>query len=525
MTVHRPHSADAEPQAGPGTGTVRATSVRAPDRPASRPVRRRLFLPARLRIVGWCTLLLIVTLFSVGLAVRNLLQADAVRSVHDGLVQETREFLRVAESGRDPITGAPTVDAVQLMEGHLLRQYPHDGELLFGIAGDGRVLTQPDRPPSEAEQREVIAPIVAEAGEGGRLETSAGPVLWSSVRVVDDSGEPAGTYVIASEVTPHLASAEAVTRAVMIVSGGGVLIAALASWIIAGQILRPVNAVRKAAERITHEDLTQRIEVVGHDDVAALAMQFNAMLDRLEGAFRVQREFLDDASHELRTPITIVRGNLELLGDDDPAERAEVVRLCGGELDRMSRIVEDLLLLAKSEQPDFVSPRRTDLLELTTDVAAKLQRLGDRRWRIDDLPEGEAMLDPQRITQALVQLAQNAVQHTGPGDRIALGAVVRGPDVVFRVADTGHGVTPDDAEAIFQRFSRGATHGGSRGLHTGAGLGLAIVTAIAEAHGGRVELDSRPGAGATFSIRLPGAAGGAGDVPTDRIEGGAWTTS
>jgi two-component system, OmpR family, sensor kinase len=242
--------------------------------------------------------------------------------------------------------------------------------------------------------------------------------------------------------------------------------------------------VRQAAAEITEDDLTRRIPVSGNDDVAALARQFNSMLDRLERSFRLQRQFLDDASHELRTPITIVRGHLELMGDS-PAERAEVVRLCTDELDRMARLVEDLLLLVKAERPDFLRPVAVSLPELTSDIDAKLRALGDRRWVLESIAEGEAVLDPQRITQALVQLASNAVKHTGSGDTIRFGSAVDGV-VSFWVADSGPGVR--DESLLFSRST---------------GLGLPIVKAIAVAHGGAVHVRSVPGEGATFVVEVP----------------------
>jgi signal transduction histidine kinase len=266
---------------------------------------------------------------------------------------------------------------------------------------------------------------------------------------------------------------------------------------VAGQILAPVRMVRRAAAEITEQDLTRRITVAGRDDVAGLAEQFNAMLDRLEQAFTMQRQFADDASHELRTPITIVRGHLEVMGDD-PAERAEVVRLCVDELDRMSRIVSDLLVLAIAERPDFVRPQRVELAELTSEVDAKVRALAARSWRLEAIAEGTMVLDPQRITQAVVQLAQNAVQHSGDGDEIRLGSALREGKASFWVTDTGPGVSDRDVERIFQRFVRGG--GDHRG---GAGLGLAIVAAIAGAHGGSVTVASTPGHGATFAVELP----------------------
>jgi signal transduction histidine kinase len=172
-----------------------------------------------------------------------------------------------------------------------------------------------------------------------------------------------------------------------------------------------------AAAQIGEDDLTRRIPVRHNDAIAALADQLNAMMERLRAAFATQRQFFDDASHELRTPITIIRGNLELLGDD-PTERAEDIRLCLDELDRMSRIVDDLLLLAKSERPDFVRPEPVDLTELTSDLDAKVRALGERHWQLEAIGEGTVRVDPQRITQAMVQLAHNAVQHTKSGDVI-----------------------------------------------------------------------------------------------------------
>jgi two-component system OmpR family sensor kinase len=314
-----------------------------------------------------------------------------------------------------------------------------------------------------------------------------------------------GFFIVGELLQPPRAEIDDSIRTLAIVSAIGLLLAGVASWIVSGQILAPLRLVRRTAEEITEDDLTRRIPVTGNDDLSALADRFNAMLDRLSRAFATQREFVDDAGHELRTPITIIRGNLEVMGDD-PAERAEVVRLCTDELDRMSRIVEDLLVLAKSERPDFVRQAPVELAELTSDIDAKVRSLADRHWVLESCGDGEVCIDAQRITQAVVQFAQNAVQHTAAGATIRIGSAVRrqaGVDTVaVWVADTGPGVRAEDAESIFERFSRGST-GGARNHRSGAGLGLAIVRAIAEAHGGRIRLDSTPGAGARFTIEVP----------------------
>jgi signal transduction histidine kinase len=208
---------------------------------------------------------------------------------------------------------------------------------------------------------------------------------------------------------------------------------------------------------------------------------------------------VDDAGHELRTPITVVRGHLELMGDD-PRDRRETIALVTDELDRMARIVDDLLLLAKAEQPDFVQLEAVELSDLTTELLAKARTIGDRDWRLDACASGPFRADPQRVTQAVLNLARNAVEHTAPGAEIALGTARGDGTVRLWVRDTGTGVDPAERDRIFERFARGRD--GPR-RSEGAGLGLSIVRAITDAHRGRVEVDSRAGTGATFTLVLP----------------------
>ena len=297
------------------------------------------------------------------------------------------------------------------------------------------------------------------------------------------------------------AYADDAARLMLVVGGVTLLGAAAAAWLVAGRILRPLRDVAETARTITDTDLSGRIPHAGDaDELGDLVRTVNAMLDRVETGVAAQRRFVDDAGHELRTPITIVRGHLEVLDPTDADDVRTTVALVDDELSRMNRMVSDLLLLARSEQPTFLHPEPVDVADLTADTFGKVERLGERDWVLETAARVDAVLDPQRITQAVVALADNACRHTGPGDRIGIGSQLTGGWLRFWVSDTGPGVSPADRARIFERFSRG-TEAGPRS--DGAGLGLSIVRAIAVAHGGQVLLDSVPGRGATFTVVIP----------------------
>ncbi|MEV4649208.1 ATP-binding protein [Saccharopolyspora sp. NPDC049357] len=483
--------------------TTRRTAMTtdSPTRPLTRLAGRRgTRVPARAQIMGWLLLVLVLVLLTVIVIVREYLHDEVDRRVTSSLEQEAKEFVAFAESGQDPVSGRMFADPGTLLHNYLGHQYPDTDEALIGAWPAARglgVVSQEQTEPIKAvaHDRTVLQRIIDDPRAHGDLDTPAGPVRWVKVRAETAQGGSAW-FVVEHHIAAETAEVDRSVRVLLLVSALGVVLAALISWVVAGLILAPVRAVRQAAAEITEHDLTRRIPVEGRDDIAALADQFNAMLDRLEDAFRIQRQFVDDAGHELRTPITIVRGNLELIGVD-PAERDEVVRLCTDELDRMTRIVNDLLVLAKADRPDFVSPTEVSLAELTSDIDAKVRSLGDRRWVLAEMGEGEFSLDGQRITQAMVQLAQNAVQHTSAGSTIRIGSAAGDGTVELWVSDEGPGVDPSEVEKIFERFSHG------NGRKGGAGLGLAIVRAIADAHDGRVLVRSAPGSGATFRLELP----------------------
>lgn len=279
-----------------------------------------------------------------------------------------------------------------------------------------------------------------------------------------------------------------------------ILVASLLAWFAAGRILAPLRNLSATVKSISESDLSQRIVTEGKGEVAQLGRIFNAMMDRIETAFDTQRNFINDAGHELKTPITIIRGHLELM-DADPQSQQETVELVIDELDRMNRLVEDLVLLAKSERPDFLQIETIELTSFVAELFSKLQKLGERNWNLDNgILSGRMTGDRQRITQAIINLANNAVQHTITDSLIVFGAKIETNCVEFWIRDTGNGIATDEQKRIFDRFTRVKN---TRRRSEGSGLGLAIVKTVVEAHGGAINLQSQLGIGSTFSLVLP----------------------
>jgi signal transduction histidine kinase len=225
-----------------------------------------------------------------------------------------------------------------------------------------------------------------------------------------------------------------------------------------------------------------------------------------------EREFVRDASHELRTPITVARGHAELIragaADRDVASDAEVVL---DELGRLSRLSERLLLLAASEDPGFLHRTDLSLEPLIVNTVNRWSATASRRWGVEVDGEGHVPADAERLSIALDALVENAVRYTGPGDEITLRANGRPGRAVIEVSDSGDGIPREDLDRIFDRFTR--VHRERDRARGGTGLGLAIVKAIVDAHGGSIEVTSAPGVGTTFRILLPGFSPASGPVP------------
>ena len=320
------------------------------------------------------------------------------------------------------------------------------------------------------------------------------------IQPVKIRGKALGVFVVAHTISGERKEVIEAVSVVIQVSSIVVVIALILSWIASGKVLAPLRSFSATARSISESDLSQRIPLKGKDELSEVATTFNEMMDRLEATFINQRNFINDAGHELRTPITIIRGHLELMDEENSEEVQETTTLVIDELDRMSRFVEDLILLAKAERLDFLQLETVDIKIFTQEIFSNAHALGERNWCLDNTETGMIIFDRQRLTQAVMNLAQNATQHTTNNDRIAIGSAIEKGEIKFWVRDTGEGINQTDQQRIFDRFARVAN---SRRRSEGAGLGLSIVKAIAEAHDGEVILKSQPGKGAKFCIILP----------------------
>jgi signal transduction histidine kinase len=470
----------------------------------------RFLLSARTRILAWYIVLMATSSMVSILAIRQELFTRVQERVERSLSQEVQEFRRLVKSV-NPKTNKPFAsdEVIDLFDLFVARNIPDDDEFLLTLF-NGRLYKHSPRALPEPLQQD--SPLIQHWGqltkpERGQITTTLGELLYLAEPVkityqaepINSTEDVQGVFVVAHMTTGERGEVDEAIAVVVEVTIIVLTAASILAWAVAGKVLAPLRLLTKTALSITNNsDLTQRIPVQGGDEIAELTITFNEMMARLEDAFISQRNFINDASHELRTPITIIRGHLELLSDD-PQERRETMELIADELDRMNRFVDDLLILAKAEQPQFLRLETVDVKSLIEEVYTKAKTLATRNWRLDNRGCGTIVADRQRLTQAIINLAQNATQHTRAEDVIALGSIVRKGKARFWVSDTGQGIAYSDQKRVFQRFARGVNGRRSEG----AGLGLAIVQAIATAHGGCVELSSQPGVGSTFALVIP----------------------
>ncbi|CAN5185244.1 HAMP domain-containing sensor histidine kinase [soil metagenome] len=421
-------------------------------------------------------------------------------------IQRERTLVQIDERLSDAVddaafiatdSAAPDLEAA--LTALVQRLRPASGEGTFALVDGTRAIVPGGEVPLHPERDAAFVARVL-------LETSGGDVVRGTAQVGDAPlryvaipvtvGSNAGLFVVVTDLAAELSPLNDAFATFALVAVVALVAVGLVGWVVAGRLLAPIRRLRETAARITASDPSERIEVVGTDDVSELTVTVNDMLDRLDGALQGQRRLLDDVGHELKTPITIVRGHLEVMSPDDPADVTATRALALDELDRMAGLVRDIAELSDLHRPLRIAPEPTPIAALTQTVRLKAAALSSAHsWTVTRAADVTAVLDPERLTQALLQLATNAVTHGPAGGEIRIASEIRDARLVFTVSDDGPGVEGAAATEVFARFARGQS--GGRGTQ-GSGLGLAIVAAIAVAHGGTASAQ-----GSTFTIDLP----------------------
>lgn len=449
----------------------------------------------RARILAAILLVTAVGLIVTG-SVSHLIQRDRVVSGVDADLERQVTAARQLLSSGDGAVGSAR-DAL----GRLLATLPAppDGSVLGIVDGEPALVPGTARA-FALEDSPLVERVVAEVRDGSaRIGTAVFDdveLRYVAVPVVVAGADDDGIYLVAIDLRAALEPTDRALLVFVVVAGVTLLAVALAGWLVAGRLLRPLRRLRETTERITASDLGERIPVDGHDDISRLTETVNEMLDRLDAALRNQRELLDDVRHELRTPLTIVRGHLELVDVADPDDVGRTVELAVDELDRMAALVDALAALAevRAAVPRFDA---VDLERLTRDIGDLVSAIPGHPWTVAGSADGSVLADRALLVQALLQLADNAAKHSPAGTPIEVGSRRVDAGVELWVRDYGPGIPPGQEAHIFERFAR--VPGTQR---RGSGLGLAIVDGIARAHGGSAHVES-PGPGARFVITIP----------------------
>ncbi|VEP12003.1 Histidine kinase [Hyella patelloides LEGE 07179] len=359
-----------------------------------------------------------------------------------------------------------------------------------------------DLPQSLQPNSQLIERLISQketvSGEFQTQELEVGKIIYRTF-LFDTPGQDKGVFLVARATYSEYKEAALAMRLIVIVTTTLFLLTSIGAWFISDWILKPLRLMSATAKQISEKDLSQRLSILGQGEMAQVASTFNAMMERLEKAFQTQKSFVRNASHELKTPITIIQGHLDLMGED-PEEQHETQAIINEQLDRMTRLVEDLLILTRVEQPEFLQPELIEIEVFTQKLFQKAKVFTEANLQLEKVGQGKLYIDPKRLTQAIMNLIENAVQHTPLGGKISIGSVCNESDVRFWVRDTGMGIAHSDRKQIFNPFAR-AAHSYRRS--NGFGLGLSIAQAIVSACGGSIILDSLPGKGSTFTLIFP----------------------
>lgn len=456
---------------------------------------RRVRFGTATRLAVFQAAILAVILSAVVLSLVRTFASQSNATTAHVLTAEVSGFRQAANARPRNVT------LLQLSRSYL-RSHPLPEEqlIVIGFAGT-RTLGSADSGPL-LKSAQVANILSQQLAQSVKESVEVGRTTYTILAVPVRAGTSRATLIVAASQSQVHQNESRVLRLALIEGLIALVAGGLAGFLLLRNLLRRIGRVTETAAGLARGEMERRLADQGNrDEVGQLAVTFDAMADRVAAAMAAQRQLLADVSHQLRTPLTVARGHLEVLQrtDSDPAEVHDTIELVIDEIDHMTTQVEGLLMLGRALEPDFVSPQPVDLRSLITDLYDAAQVLADRVWSLDDLPDLTLIASLDKLRGAIFNLVDNAAKATRPGDHIELGACRRDDGwIELSVSDSGPGIPLDARQQVLDRFNRsGAAAGG------GTGLGLAIVKAVAEGHGGHVEISESSFGGARVAIVLP----------------------
>jgi len=462
-------------------------------------------MPIRWRLTAWILLIMVIVTAVGGVVAVKLIERRFIDSIDDDMRKTSEQFATAYE----------LIDSETLTE-IAERGFGETSEALLVLTADGIEFELPSGGPDDPDPLPDISGIPfgelrREAGEPFEIDGSGDVPHY---RLLTGQLTDGRLIVVATPLDGLERALKALVGVLLLVAVMATIVLAIVVAVVAGYVTRPLEGMIATAEGIGSGALDKRIQAEGVDDVARLAGALNAMLDRLQGAFDERaaseqklRQFVADASHELRTPLSAVLGYAELVQTGmagTPEEVDHAVSRIAAEGDRMRLLVEELLMLARLDHgrpADLTTVDAGDIAAAAVNDATAIAPA----WPISldrDTGDLRVVVDPTSLRQAIDNLLANTRAHTPEGTRVAVTVARRDGDVVIVVDDEGPGIDEVDVEHVFDRFFRSER---SRARPGGSGLGLSIVAAVAESHGGTVRAERAPSGGARFTITLSGA--------------------
>ena len=446
-------------------------------------------LPIRLRLALVSALLVSALVAGLGALVYVRIEADLRAAVDDGLTERAAQL--VDEQPAGPVLSGGSQDI---------------GDVFALIVDStGRVIAStPDVDPTPIVDARLIGGLVGSRSDERTIPTDEDPAV---VRLLATRANADRIIITGVAFDDQRDTLGALRDELLVALPIAAILALVVGWLVGRSALRPVERMRLEAEAISESAPDRRLTVPGTgDELAKLGWSLNRMLGRLEAGRRRERRLVDDASHELRTPLANLQAELDLAlrRARTEAELLDALNSASEETDRLARLANDLLVLARSNDGLPIDRQEVDVKRLVDDaVDACSATAADAGVRLQrSVPAGtRARLDPARVRQALDNLLGNAIRHTPSGGRVEVTGRALWSELVLQISDTGSGFPADFAAVAFEPFTR--ADDGRAAAVGGAGLGLAIVRAVAEAHGGSVALSGSPGGGAIVELRLP----------------------